>query len=143
MEWWDRPQAFVETGVRKLSGIVAGLVMLAASAGAAQASPNGVWELDTRDTRIALSLCGDGTQLCGTLVWLSDADYNQQYQKYLNAPVANGIKQTGSNRWKGAMQLLGNNITGTITQQSETQMTLQGCALLVLCKTYTMFKYSE
>lgn len=129
--------------VRKIIGFGAILIMLAASAGAAYAEPNGVWELETRDTRIQLQLCGDGTQLCGTLVWLSDADYNLQYQRYLNAPVANGIRQTGPNRWKGAMQLLGNNITGTITQQSETQMTLQGCALLVLCKTYRMVKFSE
>ena len=123
-------------------GIVAGLAMLAASAGLAQASPNGVWELDSRDTRIELALCGDGTQLCGTLVWLSDADYNEQYKRFLNAPVANAISQTGPKRWKGAMQLFGHRITGTITQQSETQMTLQGCALLVICKSYQMFKYS-
>ena len=129
--------------MRKVIGAVASLMMLAGTMASAYASPNGVWELETRDTRIQLALCGDGTQLCGTLVWLSDADYNQQYQRYLNAPVANGIKQMGPNRWKGAMQLLGNNITGTITQQSETQMTLQGCALLVLCKTYKMFKFSE
>lgn len=129
--------------LRKIIGFGAILMMLATTAGAAHAAPDGVWELETRDTRIQLQLCGDGTQLCGTLVWLSDADYNQQYQRYLNAPVANGIRQIGANRWKGAMQLLGNNITGTITQQSETQMTLQGCALLVLCKTYRMVKFSE
>lgn len=129
--------------VRNMLGLAAGLMMVAGSAGAAHASPNGVWELETRDTRIQLALCGDGTQLCGTLVWLSDADYNKQYQPFLNAPVANGIKQTNPNRWKGAMKLFGQNITGTITQQSETQMTLQGCAFLVVCKSYQMFKFSE
>lgn len=138
----QRSQAECEV-VRKFIGVVMSLILVASSSGAAMASPNGVWELETRDTRIALELCGDGTQLCGTLVWLSDADYNEQYKRFLDAPVANGVKQTGPNRWKGAMQLLGNNITGTITQQSDTQMTLQGCALLVLCKTYKMFKYSE
>lgn len=129
--------------VRKLSAIAASLMMLASSVGAAYASPNGVWELETRDTRIALQLCGDGTQLCGTLVWLSDVDYNKQYEPYLNAPVANAIKQTGPNRWKGAMRLFGHDITGTITQRSDTQMTLQGCAFLVVCKTYQMFRFSE
>ena len=128
--------------VRNRLGMAAGLLLLAASAGAAQASPNGVWELDSRDTRIELALCGDGTQLCGTLVWLSDADYNKQYEQFLNAPVARAIGQAGPNRWKGAMQLFGHNIQGTITQQSETQMTLQGCALLVVCKTYQMFRVS-
>lgn len=119
---------------------IGAMMILAASVGVAQASPDGVWELDSRDTRIALQLCGDGTQLCGTLVWLSDVDYNEQYKPFLNAPVAEAIKQSGPNRWKGAMQLFGHRIQGTITQQSETQMTLQGCALLVICKTYQMFK---
>lgn len=124
----------------KASLAVGAMMMLAASAGTAQAAPNGVWELDSRDTRIALELCGDGTQLCGTLVWLSDVDYNEQYKPFLNAPVAEAISQSGPNRWKGAMQLFGHRIQGTITQQSDTQMTLQGCALLVICKTYQMFK---
>lgn len=128
--------------MRKLLGVAVSLMMTAGVA-AAYGSPNGVWELDSRDTRIKLELCGDGTQLCGTLVWLSDADYNKQYQPYLNAPVANGIAQTGPNRWKGAMQLFGQKITGTITQRSDTQMTLQGCLLLVLCKSYEMFRYSQ
>lgn len=129
--------------MRNIVGGAAGLLMVLASAGAAHASPAGVWELDTRDTRIQLELCGDGTQLCGTLVWLSDADYNKQYQQFLNKPVARQIKQNGANRWKGAMTLFGQNITGTITQRSDTQMSLQGCALLVLCKTYQMFKVEK
>ena len=122
------------------SNAIGAIMLLVAGVGVAQASPNGVWELDSRDTRIALELCGDGTQLCGTLVWLSDVDYNEQYKPFLNAPVAEAIRQTGPNRWKGAMQLFGHTISGTVTQQSETQMTLQGCALLVICKTYQMFK---
>lgn len=127
--------------MRKVLALAASLLLL--MGGAASASPNGVWELETRDTRIQLQLCGDGTQICGQLVWLSDADYNEQYKRYLNTPVANQVKQVGPNKWKGAMQLLGNNITGTITQRSDTQMTLQGCALLVLCKSYQMFRVSE
>lgn len=127
--------------MRKVLALAASLLLL--TGGAASASPNGVWELETRDTRIQLQLCGDGTQMCGQLVWLSDADYNGQYKRYLNTPVANQVEQAGPNRWKGAMQLLGNNITGTITQHSDTQMTLQGCMLMVLCKSYNMFKYSE
>ncbi|MCS6762163.1 MAG: hypothetical protein MO846_09420 [Candidatus Devosia symbiotica] len=128
--------------VRKMFGVAAGLLMLAGSTAAAYASPNGVWELETRDTRIQLELCGDGTQLCGTLVWLSDVDYNKQYEPFLNAPVANAINQISPNRWKGAMRLFGQNITGTITQRSEAQMTLQGCAFLVICKSYQMLKFS-
>lgn len=129
--------------MRTMIALAASVLMVAGSSGAALASPNGVWELDSRDTRIQLALCGDGTQLCGTLVWLSDADYNKQYEPFLNKPVSTGIEKAGPNRWKGTLQLFGHKMQGTITQRSETQMTLQGCAFLVVCKSYDMFKYSE
>jgi len=121
--------------------VAAGLV--AASILPAAASPNGVWELETRDTRIQLELCGNGTQLCGKLVWLSDADYNKQYQRYLNTPVTTGMVATGNGQWKGKLRLLGYDMSGSITQQSEDQMTLSGCAFLVVCKTYRMFRFSQ
>ena len=107
------------------------------------ASPAGVWELETRDTRFRLELCGDGTQLCGELVWLSDADYNEQYKPYLNAPMAYQIRQVSPSGWKGDMRLFGHKLAGTITQVNENQMTLTGCAFLVACKTYQMFRYSK
>jgi hypothetical protein len=34
-------------------------------------------------------------------------------------------------------------MSGTITQRSENQMTLQGCAFLVVCKSYEMFRYEK
>lgn len=121
---------------------IAGLMSLAAIA-PALASPAGVWELETRDTRFQLDMCGDGTQLCGKLVWLSDADYNEQYKQYLNAPMAREMKPVATGRWKGDMMLLGHKLSGTLTQDSANQMTLQGCAFLVVCKTYKMFRKSE
>jgi hypothetical protein len=129
--------------MQKVLGALAGVLMLMGGAGQAMASPDGVWELDSRDTRFQLELCGDGTQLCGMLVWLSDADYNDQYLPYLNTPVANRIAQAGPNRWKGAMKLFGQSITGTITQHSEDVMSLNGCAFLLICKSYQMFRVSQ
>jgi uncharacterized protein (DUF2147 family) len=125
-------------GVMRMLALGAGLLM----AGQAMASPAGLWELETADTRFELQLCGDGTQLCGQLVWLKDVDYNEQYKPYLNTPMAAGVRQTGPNRWKGDMRLMGQSISGTITQQSEDHMTLQGCAFLVVCKTYQMYRVS-
>ena len=127
----------------KIGQVLMALGLVGASAMPALASPNGVWELETRDTRIQLELCGDGTQLCGQLVWLSDADYNKQYQRYLNTPVANQMAPAGPNRWKGNLQLLGYKMTGTITQNSENEMTLSGCAFLVVCKTYQMHRQTK
>ena len=127
----------------RLSRLFAVAALIATSITPVLASPAGVWELETRDTRFRLELCGDGTQLCGQLAWLSDADYNEQYKPYLTQPMANHLKQTAPGVWKGNMKLFGHNMSGTITQHNETSMTLQGCAMLVICKTYGMFRYSE
>ena len=127
--------------MRFIGRILVAVGLVAASIVPAMASPNGVWELETRDTRIQLQLCGDGSQLCGQLVWLSDADYNNQYKRYLNTPVTTGMTAVGPGRWKGKMRLLGYDMSGTITQQSEDQMTLSGCAFLVVCKTYQLYRH--
>ena len=129
--------------MRKTLGAMAALLMVMGGVGQAYASPSGVWELDSRDTRFKLEMCGDGTQLCGMLVWLSDVGYNEQYKKYLNTPLANKLPQDGQNRWKGNMKLLGHSIQGTITRNSENSMTLSGCAFLVVCKSYEMFRVSK
>ncbi|MEO8684836.1 MAG: hypothetical protein ABI414_08355 [Devosia sp.] len=127
--------------MRFIGRILVAVGLVAASVVPAMASPNGVWELETRDTRIQLQLCGDGSQLCGQLVWLSDADYNNQYKRYLNTPVTTGMTAVGPGLWKGKMRLLGYDMSGTITQQSEDQMTLSGCAFLVVCKTYQLYRH--
>ena len=127
--------------MRFIGRILVAVGLVAASIVPAMASPNGVWELETRDTRIELQLCGDGSQLCGQLVWLSDVDYNNQYKRYLNTPVTSGMRAVGPGQWKGKMRLLGYDMSGTITQQSEDQMTLSGCAFLVVCKTYQLYRH--
>jgi uncharacterized protein (DUF2147 family) len=127
--------------MRLINRALVALGLVAASVLPVMASPNGVWELETRDTRIQLQMCGDGSQLCGQLVWLSDADYNDQYKRYLNTPVTTGMRAVGAGQWKGKMRLLGYDMSGTITQQSEDQMTLSGCAFLVVCKTYQMYRH--
>lgn len=127
--------------MRFMGRVLVALGLVAASVAPAVASPNGVWELETRDTRIQLELCGNGGQLCGQLVWLSDADYNNQYKRYLNTPVSTGMNAVGTGTWKGKMRLLGYDMSGTITQQSEDHMTLSGCAFLVVCKTYQLYRH--
>ncbi len=124
--------------------ILGAAAMIAASVGpAVTASPDGVWELETRDTRIQLNSCGDGTQLCGALVWLSDADYNERYKPLLNKPMMERVTQVAPGQWRGKMRLFGHSAQGTITQVSDDQLTLQGCVMLVVCKTYQMYRHAE
>jgi len=57
--------------------------------------------------------------------------------------MADHMRQSGPNRWKGDIKLFGYNLSGTLTQRSENHMTLHGCAVLVICKTYEMYRYTE
>src|SRR5690606_24335174 len=52
----------------RLARLFAAFALVAGTAAPALASPAGVWELETKDTRFQLEMCGDGTKLCGQLV---------------------------------------------------------------------------
>ena len=129
--------------MRLLRSVLAALSLAALVMPASAASPDGVWELETRDTRIQLNICGDGQQLCGALVWLSDDDYNERYKPLLNKPMMERVTQVSPTQWRGRMRLFGHSAQGTITQVSEDQLTLEGCVLLVVCKSYQMYRHGE
>ncbi len=128
--------------MRFLQAIIAASVLVGSVMPAAAASPDGVWELETRDTRIQLNICGDGDRLCGALVWLSDADYNERYKPLLNKPMMERVTQVSPNEWRGKMRLFGYSAQGTITQVSDDQLALEGCVMLVVCKTYQMYRHA-
>ena len=123
--------------------VCASLVFALATTSATFASPVGLWDFETGDTRVKVEMCGDGNALCGTLVWLKDTSYNVQYQKYLNTIMVKEARATGPNRWRGDMNLMGQSATGTIKQISEDHLTITGCAYLVVCKTYELYRHAE
>jgi hypothetical protein len=113
----------------------------ATAAQAAQfASPEGVWELEFRDSHFRVVYCGDGTALCGTLIWLSKNSSQPEKVKYLNKMVVKYVKPIAPNKWKGEMDLLGEHVTGTVEQLSDDQLALTGCKYLFFCKTYMMYR---
>ena len=130
--------------MRKWLQVALGLAMSAAAvAPAAAADPVGVWEIEMRDSRYNVTLCGDGTQLCGELIWLGNGADNAENLPYLNTMIIDHAVPTGPNQWQGSLNLYGSRASGTITQVSDNQIILQGCVLMVICKTYQMYRYTE
>lgn len=119
------------------------LVLGMSAAAPAMASPLGVWEIEMRDSRYNVTFCGDGTQLCGELIWLGNGADNAENLPYMNTMVIDHAPQIGPNQWKGSLNLYGHRAEGTITQVSDSQITLTGCVLLVICKTYQMYRYAQ
>lgn len=107
------------------------------------ASPVGVWEIEMRDSRYDVRLCGDGTQLCATLIWLGNGADNAENLPYLNTLLIDHARQTKPGQWKGQLNIYGQKADGTITQVSEDQITLRGCVAFVLCRSYQMYRYTQ
>lgn len=126
--------------MRKPVLVLGALAMLAQPA---LASPEGIWEIEMRDSRYNVELCGDGTQLCGTLIWLGNGADNKENLPYLNTLLIDHANQVTPNQWKGDLHVYGQTAGGTITQVSEDEIVLEGCVVFVICKSYRMYRYAE
>jgi uncharacterized protein (DUF2147 family) len=129
----------VRRGLRAALALFAGL----AAIGPAFANPVGIWEIEMRDSRYAVELCGDGTQLCATLIWLGNGADNAENLPYLNTLLIDHARQTKPGQWKGDLNIYGQKASGTITQVGADQISLRGCVALVLCKSYQMYRYQQ
>ena len=109
----------------------------------AMASPVGKWEIEFRDSRYDVTMCGDGSQLCAELIWLGNGADNAENMPYLNTMLIEGATPTKPGQWKGKLHLFGQTADGTISQVSADQITLRGCVALVLCKSYQLYRMSE
>ena len=118
------------------------LALSALLAAPALASPVGVWEIEMRDSRYNVEMCGDGTQLCGTLIWLGNGADSPENLPYMNTLLIDHAQQTRPNQWKGDLSIYGQRAAGTITMVSADQITLRGCVAFVVCKTYQMYRYT-
>lgn len=106
------------------------------------ASPAGIWEIEMRDSRYNVVLCGDGTQLCAELIWLGNGADNAENLPYLNTLLIDHAVQAKPNQWKGDLNIYGQRASGTITQVGPDQITLKGCVAFVICRTYQMYRYT-
>ena len=60
----------------------------------ASASPVGMWEIEMRDSRYDVTLCGDGTQLCPELVWLGNGADNAENLPYMNTLLIDPLRSS-------------------------------------------------
>ena len=105
------------------------------------ASPQGEWEIASRDSRYAVELCGDdGTALCGTLIWLGRGANNDENRPYLGSMIIDHAPRTGEGQWRGTLHLFGQTARGTITQTSDDRIELEGCAFFIICRTYDLYR---
>lgn len=129
----------------RFAPLFAGLALLTTGAMAQDLpSPQGIWEIDSRDSRYRVEMCGDdGEALCGTLVWLRSSARSEENLQYMDSTIIDHASPTGDNVWRGKLHLWGHTADGTITQTAADTIELQGCAFFVVCRTYTLNRHSE
>lgn len=130
------------TAVRLIAAAGAGLAMLLAPAVQA-ASPEGVWEIEMRDSRYRVELCGDGTQLCGTLVWLGNGAETADNLPYMNTLLMDRATQTAPQQWRGEVRLFGYRADVTARLVSEQQISARGCIFRIICRTYQLYRHGD
>lgn len=107
--------------------------LLSTAVPAQAASPEGDWR-DSFGTTLRISLCGDGTQLCGVLLDIQGESRTEENLVYVNQQVMQA-NPTGPNQWQGSVVFNGSKATSTITQVAPDVIEIEGCKALILCQT--------
>jgi len=92
-------------------------------------SPEGFWQQSNGDTRVKVTLCGDGTELCAKLTWLSEKAKTPENLKDLNGYVVTEAEKTTDNAWKGEVHFNGQSAEGTIKLTGQNTIEVKGCKL--------------
>jgi len=131
----------------RLLALFACAVILASTVAGALAestvSPIGTWEASNRETRYKIDYCQDGTRLCATLVWVTDAKPMPKTLPYLNKKIAAGFRRARSDTWKGPVSFNGIDASGTLKLLDSDHIRLTACKFVLFCTSIDMTRYSS
>ncbi len=120
--------------MRRILATLTAAAMLAAPAFAQQANIEGNW-VDEYGTAFKMELCGDGTQLCATLLDVQGDSRTAENLAYVNEQVI-AAEQTAPGTWEGTLVFDGSQARGKVTQLSADAIAIQGCRG-IFCSTLT------
>lgn len=128
------------TNVKTILAAGALLGALAMPAFAQDASINGTW-VDAEGTSFTFKLCGDGTDLCGTLNDIQGASRTPENLAFVNKRVVQA-EQTAPGKWEGTIVYGGSQAGAKVTLVAEDAIKITGCQLGILCQSITFYKAS-
>lgn len=108
------------------AAVAAALIVPATAQSAA--NPDGVWK-DRWGTTFTFQLCGDGTQLCGTLNDIQGDSRTEENLAYVNQQVVQGA-QTAPNKWEGRIALNGGKAKAIVELTGPDTLKITGCQIL-------------
>ena len=108
---------------------------VAPAVAAGAASPAGTWEITSGESRYEVEMCGDGTALCATLIWIREDAKTPENVPYLNKQVVE-VQKTQPAKWEGQVTFEGKTYKGNITMIDDNTLRMAGCKA-VACKSMT------
>ena len=117
--------------------------LCAAPVGAAlaqTATPEGSWR-DRYGTIFDISLCGNGTDLCATLIDIQGDSRTEKNLAYVNQQVLEAAR-TAANEWRGTVIYNGSEAAAKVTQNGPDTLSIQGCRA-ILCRTLVFRRISR
>ena len=110
------------------------LVGLGNAAGAAE--PYGTWLRPSTGSQVRFYNCGG--KLCGKVVAVTD----QARKGEIGKSILHGAVKSGENTWTGELTDAGTGkvYSGTVTLESASALSLQGCIARILCQSETWTK---
>jgi hypothetical protein len=120
--------------MRKTLTILALATAFTAPSFAQEAAVEGTW-VDSYGTTFQMELCGDGTNLCATLIDVQGDSRTEENLAYVNETVMNA-QQTAPGTWEGTLTFNGSEARGKVTLVSEDAIAIEGCRG-IFCSTLT------
>lgn len=114
-----------------------GIALLVGLANAARAAePYGTWLRPSTGSQVRFYNCGG--KLCGKVVAVTD----QARKGEIGKSILHGAVKSGENTWTGELTDAGTGkvYSGTVTMESASALSLQGCIARILCQSETWTK---
>jgi hypothetical protein len=114
--------------MKSIAAIAAGLccVLLASAPVLAEIfSPAGTWTTGSKDSRYEITLCGDGDDMCGKLIW--SKDQSPAVARYVNTTIVDTARRIANQQWRGVAVIGGNRFRGTLTLLDRDTLHIRAC----------------
>jgi uncharacterized protein (DUF2147 family) len=93
----------------------------------------GIFQTEDGTQDYEVTLCGDGTQLCGRLVGLHGAEDNATARQYLGTYIVKNLRKASENVWKGTITFKDKSANGSVTINPGKDLIMSGCAYIFFC----------
>lgn len=125
-------------GLLRKSLALAAALMMSMSPVLAAGTSLGVYQTEDRKMDWGLDLCGDGTQLCITLLEARGTSATPAIKPWIGKLIVSGAKAAGKNKWKGKIRLGEHTLNGSLTLWPGEKLVMAGCAYVIICDEATL-----